>query len=204
MSDKVRQEAEAFKNAVAAKMEKLINEFAEGKLSREQFQVIYDRYSNQLEIAEQAMRTGRLDEIYESRNSTSTVAMRDAYEGKATGLMIYHHRSGTILETLGNFAPPMAIIQPMLDRFAAQLAENKFIDDYVEKIGDREWVLYVPGRFTIVVTTFLNEPSEKQSQKIAQLHRDFEKANRHRLAEEAVDAGKLAYPFTVFVQKKRG
>ncbi|GAB4516584.1 MAG: hypothetical protein OHK0046_22190 [Anaerolineae bacterium] len=202
MNEKARQEAEAFKNTVAEKIERLINEFASGKLSREQFQVIYDRYSNQLEIAEQAIKTGSMEEIYATRNSTSTVMMRDAYEGKATGLKVYHHKSGTTLETLGKFNAPMEKIQPRLDRMAQLLAESKFLEDEVERIGDNEWVLFVPGRFTIIVTLFLNEPSEIQIQKIAQLNRDFEKANRNLLEQPQLDGKHLAYPFTVFVDRR--
>ena len=203
MNDKAKQEAEAFKSTVEAKVEKLVNEFAEGQLNREQFQVIYDRYSSQIEIAEQAIKSGQMDEVYRTRNASSTIAMRDAYEAKATGLITYHYKSHTMLEKLGHFDFPMFLITPLIENFAAQVAQNKFVDNYVEKMGDGQWLLYVPGRFSTVVTLFVNEPSDMQIRKIEQLHRDFEKANRNLLEYDFIDANQLVYPFTVFVQKRR-
>ncbi|HRF97603.1 MAG TPA: hypothetical protein PLZ51_20485, partial [Aggregatilineales bacterium] len=50
--------AELFKTTVENKIQSIITEFAEGKISREQFQVIYARYSEQLAIANAALMTG--------------------------------------------------------------------------------------------------------------------------------------------------
>lgn len=41
----------AFQDEIIAKIRKLTQEFAEGKISNEQFNIIYERYNNQLEMA---------------------------------------------------------------------------------------------------------------------------------------------------------
>lgn len=196
------EEANAFKATVESKIEQIVDDFAKGKLSREQFQVIYERYSQQLSLAEQALVTGDMSEVYRARDAVSTIAVRDAHQGKAVGLIIYHHKSGMLVDSLGDFDVPVAMISPILNKFTLMLEENKFIDRYVEKVFDRRWVLYVPGRFATVVNLYENEPSEEQIRKMEQLHRDFEKANRANLDDETVDTAALAYPFAAFVQKK--
>lgn len=199
--ESINQEIQAFKTTVSDKIEKIVSEFAKGKISREQFQAIYERYDSQLQIAESALETGSLGQIYASRNVSSTIAVRDAHQGKALGLMIYHNKSESIIETLGNFDLPMIFIQPLLQQFTAAIAENKFVDHEIEKISDQQWVLYSPSRQSIIVTLFHNEPSEQQIHKIRNIHRDFEKANNAQLDKEEVDVDTLARPFTVFVQK---
>ena len=48
------QKMQAFKSQTQEKIRKLIAEFAEGTVSREQFHVIYERYTSQLAMADMA------------------------------------------------------------------------------------------------------------------------------------------------------
>jgi hypothetical protein len=131
-----------------------------------------------------------------------TIAIRDAYMGKAMGLLIYHNKSGTILETLGDFEVPVSCVSPVLNDFTSLMTSGKFIDRRVEKIAEKQWVMYGAGKFTTVVTQFLHQPSDQQNRELERLHHDFEEANRTILEQERINASKLAYPFLVFVKQK--
>ena len=122
--------------------------------------------------------------------------------GKAVGMTIYNNRSGTLLETLGDFEVPPDKLAPILNDFSLMMESGKLVEREVRKIGAKQWLLFAAGRFTTVVTLFHNEPSEQQSREIERLHHDFELANRWFLRSGETDKTKLAYPFMTFVQKK--
>lgn len=191
--------AEAFKALVEGKIQTLITEFADGKLSREQFQVIYARYTEQLAIATAAMMTGGDVAL---KDNTSTIAVRTEHQGKATGLMIYYNRNGTILETLGELTVPISVIGPILNNFSFLMEENKHTERQVKKIGEKEWLLFAAGRYTTIVTQFRHEPAPLQIRELERLHTHFEEANRTLFENEKANAQNMAYPFLGFIEKR--
>jgi len=194
--DKVQQ----FKAEVQSKIETLLNEFANGKVSREQFQALYTHQSLKLQLAEEAIRADNDGMIDGSQGQT--ISIRQSHMGKAIGLMIYHNKTGMFVDTLGAFNVPSAHIAPILNDFSMLMDANRPIDRQVVKVGEKQWLLFAAGRFTTVVTLFQNEPSSEQSREIERLHYDFEMANGKLLAGSHMDKSKLAYPFTVFIQQK--
>ena len=204
MASKGLKAAVEYKGIIEGKIQNLIKEFAEGKLSREQFQALYERYNAQLAIATQAIISGNPDAVSIADDGLSTVAIRETYEGKAIGLIIYHLSSKKTLETLGNFEAPVNIVQANLNTFAMLIEADEFVEKHSEKIDPKHWLLYSPGKTTIVVTLFQNEPSQFQIREMDRLQHDFEQANAIILSQSNIDATSLAYPFTVFIQKRFG
>jgi len=197
-----KAKAVAFKEGLETKIRGLIEEFAEGKISREQFHVIYEKYNAQLEIANHALMTGNPDAVSIAQGGPPTIAIRDAHMGKAMGLLIYHNNSGQVLETLGDFSVPVSSISQVLNDITQLLMGGKYIERRVVKIKEKQWLMFAAGDFTTVVTEFLHQPSEVQNREIERLHHDFEEANRPALQKEQVNTSKLAYPFLVFIRKK--
>lgn len=202
MSTRSQAKAEEFKAELQIKIQNLIAEFAEGKISREQFNVIYERYSGQMAIADHALLSGNPEAVSIAQTGVSTIAIRDAYMAKAVGLAIYHNKSSVMVDTLGNFDVPSSHVSPVLNDFTKMMESNQLIDRRWEKIGPQQWLFFAAGHYTTVVTLFKNEPSPRQSREIERLHHDFEEANHSYLRQEIVDKNKLVYPFLVFVQKK--
>lgn len=197
-----KKQAETYKAIIEDKIRKLVGEFAEGKISREQFHIIYERYNSRLAITNHALFTGTPEAVSIAQGGVPTITIKEAYMGKAIGMVIYHHASGTVLETLGEFDVSVQKIAPVLNDFTQMMESQRLIDRRSEKLTERRWLLYVPGRFTTVVTLFMNEPSQDQVREIERLHHDFEEANRSLLAKDTIDTTKLAYPFLVFIQQK--
>jgi hypothetical protein len=115
-------------------------------------------------------------------------------------MVIYHNIKGTIIETLGNFNVSVTRVLPVLLEFV----KSRTSDNRVFKISERQWLLFVAGRHTTVVTLFRNEPARQQIFDIERMHRDFENANRVSFERGELDPQKLAYPFLSFIQKKLG
>jgi hypothetical protein len=193
------QYAEMFKKSLLDKIQALLDEFAEGKINRDQFHTLYERYNNRLQIVDHALLTGNPDAVEIAETGPTTLQVREETEGKALGLVIYHNARGTVVETLGNFNVTTKRVLAVLMDFVRAPHEPR-----VEHVAENQWLLLVNGRFTTVITLFQNEPSRVQIRELERLHRDFEDANHYAFERGAVDAQTLGYPFLTFVQKKLG
>jgi hypothetical protein len=192
----------AFKESVEFKIRGLIDEFAAGKISREQFHIIYERYNAQLSIATHAVVSGNPDAVAIVQGGPPTIAIRDAAMGKATGMTIFHNRSAATLETLGDFPVTSDELLPTLRDARARMTPGGVAERRVEKLNDRQWLTFTFGQYTTVVTLFSRQPSEQQNREIERLHRDYERANAALLPAERLDGASLACPFLIFVLQK--
>lgn len=197
-------QAQTLKAQIEGKIQALLKEFADGKLNREQFNVLYERYSGQLAVAQQAIAGGSPAALAQTRDGgQSTIAIRQEHMGKAIGLVIYQNRTGVSIETLGDFDVSAFVISPVLNDFTRMMESQRLIEHRTIELDDRRWLLFAGGRFTTVVTLFHNEPSPLQVREIMRLHNDFEIANALLLEKGGhPDGQKMAYPFIVFVQQK--
>jgi hypothetical protein len=198
---KKREKAEAFKEKVESKIQELIAEFSEGEISREQFNLLYDRYNGQLSIANEALAENDIRALKEVQNSVPTIFVKEATAGKATGMAIYHHRSGQIIEALGSFDIPVGQLTPTLNEILGKVDANEFVEPKSVNIDRGRWILFESRKHTTIITLFQNEPSAVQIREMQRLHHDFEVANRRFLATDNVDTKELAYPFLTIVQK---
>ncbi len=197
------EKVKAFKALIQQKIQKLITEFADGAISREQFHVIYERYTSQMALADMAAMSGAPDAVMGMvQDGPPTLAVKEAHMGKAIGMTIYNNRNGTLLETLGDFDVAPDKLAPILNDFTMMMESGKRVEREIRKISAKQWLMFAAGKYTTVVTLFHNEPSEVQSREIERLHHDFEEANQAFFNNAQIDATKLAYPFLVFVQKK--
>jgi ribonuclease HIII len=187
-----------FQDEVQRKIRNLLAEFGEGKLSNEQFNILYERYNNQLEMALQA----RDEQMAVATGGESTIAIKQATIGKAIGMAIYHHRSGTIIETLGTFDLSPDVISHTINEFSHKLEQRQFIEPVTRKLSSGIWVVFMARHFTTAVVIFKNEPAPRQIRELERLLHDFEEANSHNLDKLNVEKDKLAKPFLGFVRRK--
>jgi hypothetical protein len=190
---------EAIQQELQNKIRDLVLEFGAGKISNEQFNIIYQRYHSQMQMVMGVI--GGTDDRLAS-NDISTIAIRSATTGKATGMGIYHHHSGTMVETLGNFDLSPAVMSPVLNDFSDQLESGYHPQPITKKLDDGKWVIFMSKQYTTAVVQFRNEPAPRQVREMERLLSDFEAANEKMLRKMSVDSSKLAKPFIGFVQKK--
>ncbi len=204
VTSKASAQAQAFKAQVESKIQALLAEFADGKLNREQFNALYERYSGQLAVAQQALATGRSAASGQLQSSgESTVAIKHEHMGKAVGLAIYQNCTGVCIETLGAFDVSAYVVSPVLNDFNHMAEPQRLMAQRVVALPGQRWLLFAGGRYTTVATLFHNEPSPHQVREILRLHTDFEVANATLLEQGGhLDGQRMAYPFLVFVQQK--
>ncbi|MEP6985532.1 MAG: hypothetical protein ABI970_08035, partial [Chloroflexota bacterium] len=145
------QKMQVFKTQTQEKIRKLIAEFAEGMVSREQFHVIYERYTSQLAMADMAAASRSPDAVMGMLSDMpATIAVREAHMGKAVGMTIYNNRSGTLLETLGDFDVSPEKLSPILNDFTMMMQSGKSVERETRKISAKQWLVFAGGIFTTV------------------------------------------------------
>jgi hypothetical protein len=192
-------QGQALIEQVRVKMRKVVDEFAVGEISREQFNKIYEHYQSQILMAAQLMADA--DTLTGAMLSPEeTVAIRSALTAKAKAMTVYYHATGLLLETIGDFDVSVAVIAPILNEISVKTQANQQVPTKADKLGD-QWLLYVPGKFSTAVMLLSNEPAVRQIGIIETMHRDFEVANETALKSGNADGTTLVYPFQSFVRR---
>ncbi len=202
MPSNPQENALKFQRIIQDKIESLLDGFAEGKISREQFHMLYERYNARLAIVDHALMSGNPEAIVIAQTGPPTLQIIEETRAKAIGGVIYHNKLGTLIEKLGTFDVPTEILDPILREYLPTSPFMTQSAETVHKIDETHWLLFSLGKYTTAAMLLRNEPSKQQMSEIRRLHNDFENANREAFQHDRVDADKLAYPFVVFVQKK--
>src|SRR5260221_2353373 len=184
---------------IQIKMKKVVDEFAAGEISREQFQKIYEHYQAQIVLAAQMMMDADSLATMEP-TAGETMAIRKGLTAKAKAMTVYYHATGLLLETIGDFDVPVALISPTLNNIGTQVAAGNKVDTRVEKFNN-EWLLYMPGKYSTAVMLLSHEPAVRQISIMESMHRDFEGANDNILKSGQADGGALVYPFQAIVRR---
>ncbi len=193
------QEGQAFIEQIQGKIHKLVDEFARGEISREQFQKIYEHYQKQIALAAQVVAeadSSLLNEV----TPGETIAIRKHLAAKAKAIAIYFHATGAMLESIGEFDIPASTLTPTLRNFRALIQRGVEVEPR-SQLSDGQWLLFVPGKYSTVVMVFSNEPAVRQIAIIENMHKDFEKANEAMLKSGQVDGRHLAYTFHSIVKR---
>jgi hypothetical protein len=206
LSDQVRgkiNEKQALIDQIQQKMRKVVDEFACGEISREQFHRIYEHYQAQIMLAAQwiAETDGALTSS--GISAGETIAIRKQFMAKAKAMAVYYHSTGQILETIGDFDVPADTLSPLLNNLHDHVLRRNSTPPLIIPF-DNQWLLVVSGKFSTSIMLFSNEPAARQISIISNMHRDFETANETALRSGNAESSNLVFPFMLFVRKSVG
>ena len=174
-------EARDFLAGLRVKMAGLAEDFAMGKINRQQFETIYVHYREQRQTVEALL------------NSMSNTTWRKAVSAGATAILmkrtaaqvlsyaLYDNASSLLLASTGQFKIDPAIVVPMLSAYRAATAEIFGAGISGSEIEGGRWLSFVAGRYTTFIVLCSLEPSRAQLNLLEDLHRDFEIANANLL-----------------------
>ncbi len=198
----VADQVQSFVAQIQEKIQNVLNDFSEGKLNKDQFNVVYARYNGQLKLIEDAVSSGLTDPVEAAKDGQQTAVIMQERGGKFLGLRIFNNRNSMVIHTMGEFDEPMSRVLPVVENLIMMIESHQPLGRHLEKLDEKRWMLFSSGRYTISASIFKNEPSQKQTQEVYRLHRDFEEANKVFLQSGSFDANQLVYPFMVLVSNK--
>jgi len=201
-SKNARQQAAEYLQRLQVKISRLADDFAEGVINREQFQKLYEHYQRERRSIESllAVETTESD-LKAAIGEGQSVAIRRQHVARAQGYAIYENESGMPVTTLGKFELDPALVVPMLSSFHSATQEIFGGGIRFTAIEGGHWLCFVPGEITTLLALFSTEPAEKQMGYLEDLHRLFEKANRHKLTQLPIDPSSLLFPHEFFLSK---
>lgn len=189
-----------------SKMEQLVEDFADGKLNREQFHVLYERYQSQMNGVKLILMEADAGQWTEILDGEKTHAIRKRLLARAVGMVIYHNRTNKMLETLGEISADRLRVKDLLQKLIEQSQQKGFTSNQhyptlVAELRPKCWLSIVRGEATTIITEFNGEPTLDQQETLLELLRDFERANVQMLKQAGATADQLVMPFHLFVQR---
>lgn len=214
-TDEAIQNGRMFIRQTRAKMEKLVEEFADGKLNREQFHTLYERYQSQINGVQTLLFESDPTRWAEILDGEETIDIRSRLMAKATGMLIYTRHTGTLLEELGHFdVDPLQVSLLLKQLWQLDKKEDNLtfrstsegVPDFpqiVAEIPEGGWLFLVRGNLTIIVMSFSREPIAHQRDTILHLLNDFERANAVILKQTNITSNELVMPFKVAIRRAK-
>ncbi len=202
--ESVRQGQE-FISQVQRKIDRLVQEFADGQINRAQFQRLYARYQRQITTVMQLMANTDPSRWREAIFETEdTLKLRKRFAATTLGLSLYESRSGRHIRTLGEFRVEDWLITPMLQSYRAAASQNFRAGPRGAELEDGRWLCFLPGGHTMLIALFSQQPADDQLALIERMHQDFEEANLTCFESGRFDATQLVYPFHSLVSHGSG
>jgi molybdopterin converting factor small subunit len=196
-----KEDAKVYLARVRAKIGKLAEEFATGRMNRDQFQELFEHYQREQRTIEAWIESAPDSEEWRNaRTEGKSIAIRKQYMARVKGYTIYKNDSGMPIATIGEFKLDAALIVPMLSSYRSATREIFGAGMRSTEIEDGQWLSFIPGKVTTFMALFSAEPSPKQLEKLEELHILFERANRHLLTESVIDPSKLALPHQTVIR----
>ncbi|MEX0787390.1 MAG: hypothetical protein WD906_00530 [Anaerolineales bacterium] len=194
------EQAHEYLERVQTKINRLAEEFATGKINRSQFQELFDHYQRERRTVETWMLNASGSESWKkAAQEGQSVVIRTAHMARVMGYSIYENESGIPINTIGQFEIDSALAVPMLSSYRSAAKEIFGAELRSTQIEGGRWLAFVPGEITTLMALFSNEPAQNQLSGLEDLHRLFERANRHLLQSSPIDSEALVFPHVSFV-----
>ena len=116
---------------IESKISALIADLSAGKISNEQFDLVYGRYRYRLSVAEKF-----LEEDQPAFNTFNAGDLLQGMQAWPVGLSLYHHGSGMTLETQGHFDLPTCLTAPVLNDLSLNVEWHIFTEPVIKQLGD--------------------------------------------------------------------
>jgi hypothetical protein len=199
------RDGEVYLNRTYGKMTQCVEDFAGGKINRAQFQQLYAHYEREIGVISQLLAEAEdPDEWRRFVTEGESVVIRKRHQARSIGFAIYDNDSGMPVETLGEFTVDSALLVPMLSSYRSATTEIFRAGMRNTQMENGQWLCFVPGRLTTLITLFTQEPAEQQLEVLSRMHDHFEIANRSALESRTAQPGELALPFLAILKQATG
>ena len=199
------RDGEEYLNRTYGKMTQCVEDFAGGKINRAQFQELYAHYEREIGVISQLLaESDNPDEWRRFVTEGESIVIRKRHQARSIGFAIYDNDSGMPIETLGEFTVDSALLVPMLSSYRSATTEIFRAGMRNTQMENGQWLCFVPGRFTTLITLFTREPAEQQLEVLSRMHDHFEIANRSALESRTAQPGEMALPFLAILKQTTG
>jgi hypothetical protein len=178
----VDDEGWKYLNRVRAKLDKLVEDFSDGRVNRAQFEELYSHYQKERNAVERLMASGPTSDAWRMAvTEGQSINIRRRLAARVLGYAVFANEDQTPLRVYGEFASlDEKWIAPLLTRVRN---DNLFaVDSFQTGTNGATSLCAVSGQFTTLLVLFSTEPARVQMQLLEDLHSHFEQANQRVLS----------------------
>jgi hypothetical protein len=186
------------------KMEEIATEFSDGAINHAQFMAVYTRYAEQRAMIEKIRSTDPRSTAWKDAliQHGETGVLRKQHQAAAIGCLIVENMRATIIHTFGKFDLEGDFLSPILSNLTRALLDSNGLQERTTQIDGGRWLSIAPGQFSTTIVIFSLEPAAAQRTAVAELHRDFERANFRVLRNGQAQPGRLIYPHLLLFEEE--
>jgi hypothetical protein len=166
------------------KMERLANDFADGRINRAQFNAIYGHYSEQRTIVERLLqRNPGSDAWRQVVTPGNTGFLRSHFEAQPVFFVVFRHHEPKPMTSGGEMTSQD---RQQVERVLRALWKRQEIQPGLARreMEDGRWLVVAVGEQAVTLVIFTLQPSAEKSNLVRDLHADFERANRLSLRRQ--------------------
>jgi hypothetical protein len=178
-------ELTALINQLEVKMQRLEQDFQQGRINAAQYRAIKKHYQEQREVAIKLRQrhpgSDRWKVVLEEGKTTFLLQLNEA---AVRYVAIYDINSRQRIFDQGTPVPEVQMAVPLIASWGTSLQERRILATHADDGGT---MLLIPGRYTAALVCFTHDPPGWQVRALREVHRNFEAANRAALEQGKLD-----------------
>jgi hypothetical protein len=195
-------EVEQYLEQVDAKLDRTVQDLADGLINRAQFENLYRHYQNQRRTLQGLAAEGS-DQVPGSLTTGESMVIRQRYAAKVLAYAVYDNESGVPLYTMGNFPVDSDLVVGFLSGFRSATAEILGAGAAKAEAEDGKVLCYVPGQYATLIVLYSSDPAGVDMRGLHQVHAHFETINTPLLQQRPIPADTLLFNYDMVLKLSR-
>jgi hypothetical protein len=193
-------EVERHLQEVEAKLDRTVQDLADGLINRAQFENLYRHYQNQRRMLQGLIAEGS-GQMPASLTEGESMVIRQKYAAKVLAYAVYDNESSVPLYTMGNFPVDNDLVVGFLSGFRSAAVEILGAGAAKAEAEDGKVLCYVPGQYCTLIVLYSSDPAEVDMRGLRQIHLHFETLNAGLLKRRPIPAGMLLFNYDLVLKR---
>jgi hypothetical protein len=195
-------EVERYLQEVDDKLDRTVQDLADGLVNRAQFENLYRHYQNQRRTLHGMIAEGS-GQVPGSLTAGESMVIRQKYAAKVLAYAVYDNESSVPLYTVGNFPVESDLVVGFLSGFRSAAAEILGAGAAKAEAEDGKVLCYVPGDQSTLIVLYSSNPAEVDVRGLRQVHQHFETLNARLLEERPISPDTLLFNYDMVLKPRR-
>jgi hypothetical protein len=195
-------EVEQHLGQIETKLDRTVQDLADGLINRAQFENLYRHYQNQRRMLQGLLVEGS-GQVPGSLTTGESMIIRQRYAAKVLAYAVYDNESGVPLYTMGNFPVDSDLVVGFLSGFRSATAEILGAGAAKAEAEDGKVLCYVPGKYSTLIVLYSSDPAGVDMRGLRQAHSHFETLNTPLLQRRPIPANTLLFNYDMVLKLSR-
>jgi hypothetical protein len=187
---------------VEAKLDRTVQDLADGLINRAQFEHLYRHYQNQRRMLQGLLAEGS-PQVPASLTAGESMVIRQTYAAKVLAYAVYDNESSVPLYTVGNFPVDNDLVVGFLSGFRSASKEIMGTGAAKAESEDGKVLCYVPGKYCTLIVLYSSDPAEVYVQGLHTIHSHFETINAELLRQRPISPTMLLFNYDMVLKPRR-